>query len=198
MAPNPALLELVLASSSRYRRELLERLRLPFRMVAAGIDEAQKANESPRALAQRLAHGKASAAAVMEQNAWVIGSDQVAATADRILGKPQTREACIEQLSFASGRTVEFLTACCVLRHANREAFQHIDTTRVRFRALKADEIARYVDAEKPFDCAGGFKCEGLGIALFESIETRDPTALIGLPLIWLAATLRGCGFIVP
>lgn len=198
MAPSPTLLELVLASSSRYRRELLERLRLPFRMVAAGIDEAQRADESPRALAQRLAHAKASAAAAMAQNAWVIGSDQVAATADRTLGKPQTREACIEQLSFASGRTVEFLTACCVLRYANREAFQHIDTTRVRFRALKADEIARYVDVERPFDCAGGFKCEGLGIALFESIESRDPTALIGLPLIWLAATLRGCGFVVP
>jgi septum formation protein len=198
MAHSPAPLELVLASSSRYRRELLERLRLPFRMMAAGVDESQKAGETPRALAQRLAHAKATAAAAMAPDAWVIGSDQVAMCADRILGKPQTRDACLEQLSFASGRTVEFLTACCVLRQANREAFQHIDTTRVRFRALKADEIARYVDAEQPLDCAGGFKCEGLGIALFESIESRDPTALIGLPLIWLAATLRGCGFVVP
>jgi septum formation protein len=194
----PVLPELVLASSSRYRRELLERLRLPFRMMVAGIDESQRSGENPRALAQRLAHAKASAAASLAPNAWVIGSDQVATTADRILGKPQTREACVEQLSFASGRTVEFLTACCVLRQAHREAFQLIDTTRVRFRALKAEEIARYVDAEQPFDCAGGFKSEGLGIALFESIESRDPTALIGLPLIWLAATLRGCGYAVP
>jgi septum formation protein len=167
-------------------------------MMAAGVDESQKNAEQPRALAQRLAHAKALAAAALAPDAWVIGSDQIATTADRILGKPQTREACIEQLSFASGRTIEFLTACCVVRHASRDAFQHIDTTRVRFRALKADEIARYVDAEQPFDCAGGFKCEGLGIALFESIEARDPTALVGLPLIWLAGTLRGCGFVVP
>lgn len=190
--------ELVLASSSRYRRELLERLRLPFRIMSGPVDEAAKGDEGARPLAQRLALAKASAAGTLAPDAWVIGSDQVAATGDRLLGKPGSRDACIEQLAFASGRTVEFLTACCILRHATRETFQHIDTTRVRFRALKADEIARYVDAEHPLDCAGGFKCEGLGIALFESIEARDPTALIGLPLIWVAATLRGCGFAVP
>lgn len=190
--------ELALASSSRYRRELLERLRLPFRMIATGTKEIPKSGESARALAQRLALTKASSAAAMAPDAWVIGSDQVAAAADRILGKPGNREACIEQLMFASGRTVDFLTACCVTRSATRDSFQHIDTTRVRFRALKSEEIARYVDAEQPFDCAGGFKCEGLGISLFESIESRDPTALIGLPLIWLAATLRGCGYPVP
>jgi septum formation protein len=190
--------ELVLASSSRYRRELLQRLRLPFRIMSANVDEAAKGDEHVRALAQRLALAKASAAGTLAPDAWVIGSDQVAATADRLLGKPASREACIEQLAFASGRTVDFLTACCILRHSTRETFQHIDTTRARFRALKSDEIARYVDAEQPLDCAGGFKCEGLGIALFESIEARDPTALIGLPLIWVAATLRGCGFAVP
>lgn len=190
--------ELVLASSSRYRRELLERLRLPFRIMSGPVDEAAKSAEDARQLAQRLALAKASAAATLAPDAWVIGSDQVATTAGRLLGKPASREACIEQLAFASGRTVEFLTACCILRHSTRETFQHIDTTRVRFRALKADEIARYVDAEQPYDCAGGFKCEGLGIALFESIESRDPTALVGLPLIWVAATLRGCGFAIP
>jgi septum formation protein len=166
--------------------------------MSANVDEAARGDESARPLVQRLALAKASAAATLTPDAWVIGSDQVAATADRLLGKPANREACIEQLAFASGRTVEFLTACCILRHSTRETFQHIDTTRVRFRALKSDEIARYVDAEQPLDCAGGFKCEGLGIALFESIEARDPTALIGLPLIWVAATLRGCGFAVP
>ena len=190
--------ELVLASTSRYRRELLDRLRVPFRMMAAGVNEAPKAGESPRALAQRLALAKATAAAQLAPDAWVIGSDQVATAAERILGKPGTRDACIEQLGFVSGRTVEFLTACAVTRQATRESFQHIDTTRVRFRALKGVEISRYVDAEQPFDCAGGFKCEGLGICLFESIETRDPTALIGLPLIWLAGTLRGCGVAMP
>ncbi len=190
--------ELVLASSSRYRRELLERLRLPFRMIATGADETPRSGEAARALAKRLALAKASSAAALAPDAWVIGSDQVAAAGDRILGKPGTRDACIEQLAFASGRTVEFLTACCVTRGATRDSFQHIDTTRVRFRALKPDEISRYVDGEQPFDCAGGFKCEGLGVSLFESIDSRDPTALIGLPLIWLAGTLRGCGFLVP
>jgi septum formation protein len=198
MPATPAAAELVLASSSRYRRELLQRLRLPFRIMSAGVHEAAKADESARHLAQRLARANASAAGTLAPDAWIIGSDQVAATTERKLGKPANREACIEQLSFASGRTVEFLTACCVLRQSTRESFQHIDTTRVRFRALKAEEIARYVDAEQPLDCAGGFKCEGLGIALFESIESRDPTALVGLPLIWLSATLRGCGFAVP
>ena len=166
--------------------------------MSGSVEEGTKGDESARHLAQRLALAKASAVGTLAPDAWVIGSDQVAATAGRLLGKPGSREACIEQLGFASGRTVEFLTACCVLRHSTREMFQHIDTTRVRFRALKPDEIARYIDAEQPLDCAGSFKCEGLGIALFESIEARDPTALIGLPLIWVAATLRGCGYVVP
>lgn len=198
MPSKTATAELVLASTSRYRRELLERLRLPFRVMASQADETPKADEPPRTLAQRLAHAKASAAGTLSPDAWIIGSDQVAAAGNRTLGKPGTREACIEQLAFVSGRTVEFATACCVLRSSTRETFQHVDGTRVRFRALKAEEIARYVDAEQPLDCAGGFKCEALGISLFESIESRDPTALIGLPLIWLAGTLRGCGFTVP
>jgi len=190
--------ELVLASGSRYRRELLERLRLPFRMISPAVDESARPGEGPRSLAQRLAAEKAASAAAHAADAWVIGSDQLAASAERVLGKPGGREACIEQLRFASGRTIEFMTACCVTRQSTRETFQHIDTTRVRFRALKAEEIERYVDAEQPYDCAGGFKCEGLGIALFESIESRDPTALIGLPLIWLAGALRGRGFHIP
>jgi septum formation protein len=190
--------ELVLASGSRYRRELLERLRLPFRIMTTAVDEAARPAEAPRTLVQRLASAKAAAAATLAPDAWVIGSDQLATSGERILGKPGGRDACIEQLGYASGRTVDFLTACCITRLSTRESFQHIDTTRVRFRALKGDEVARYVDAEHPFDCAGGFRCEGLGIALFESIESRDPTALIGLPLIWVAATLRGCGLTVP
>jgi septum formation protein len=190
--------ELVLASGSRYRRELLDRLRIPFRVMTAPVDEAARPDEAARALVQRLASSKAAAAAVLAPDAWVIGCDQLATSGERVLGKPGARDACIEQLTHASGRTIDFLTACCVTRLATRESFQHIDTTRVRFRAMKADEITRYVDAERPYDCAGGFKCEGLGIALFESIDSRDPTALIGLPLIWVAATLRGCGFCVP
>ena len=124
MSPCLTTAELVLASGSRYRRELLDRLRLPFRMMAAGVDESVKTGEGPRALVQRLASAKASAVALLSPDSWVIGSDQLAASADRILGKPGGREACIGQLGFVIGRTVEFLTACCVTRQATGESFQ--------------------------------------------------------------------------
>lgn len=188
---------LILASTSVYRRELLERLRLPFDTARPEVDESALPGEVPRALARRLAAAKAAAVAARHLGAWVIGSDQVAELDGIALGKPGGREAAIAQLHTVSGRTVQFRTAVCILRDG--DAGQVIDdTTTVRFRVLATDEIERYVDAEQPFDCAGSFKSEGLGIALFEGIETIDPTALVGLPLIATARLLRNAGFTLP
>lgn len=195
--------DLILASTSTYRRQLLERLQVPFTTGNPGVDESRGAGEAPRSLAARLALAKATALAVRHPQAWVIGSDQVAHHSDpegalAILGKPGTRERCIEQLMASSGRTVEFLTAVAVMRQRDGALHQFIDETRVRFRLLDRATIERYVDAESPLDCAGGFRSEGLGIALFEAIESTDPSALVGLPLIRLAAVLRTAGFSVP
>lgn len=187
---------LILASTSPYRRELLQRLRLPFETARPEIDETPLRGESPGQLVRRLARAKADAVAARHPGAWVIGSDQAADLDSRILGKPGGREAALAQLAAMGGRSVQFHTAVC-LRRGDHE-LSAVDTTRVRFRALAAAEIERYVDAEQPFDCAGSFKCEGLGIALFEAIETHDPTALVGLPLIALAGLLRQAGYAVP
>lgn len=187
---------LVLASTSRYRRELLERLRLDFDVARPEVDEAPRSGELPSPLAARLAAAKAGAIAAVRPEAWVIGSDQVADLDGVPLGKSGGRQAAIDQLRAMSGRTVVFRTGVCVMRGA--QTFADLDATTVRFRALSDLEIARYVDAEQPFDCAGSFKSEGLGIALFDAIETRDPTALVGLPLIATARLLRQAGFQVP
>lgn len=187
---------LVLASTSRYRRELLERLRLPFDVARPEVDETPRTDEHPAALARRLAAAKAAAIAG-GTDAWVIGSDQVACLDDAPLGKPGSVEGAIDQLRSMSGRPVDFLTAVCVA-HRSGHAYQALDTTTVRFRTLDDDAIARYVDAERPLDCAGSFKSEGLGITLFEAIETVDPTALVGLPLIATARLLRQAGFVLP
>ena len=187
---------LVLASTSPHRRLLLERLRLPFQSLAPGVDEAELAGEAPADRAARLALAKAQAVAAVRPDAIVIGSDQVASleTGGRIevLHKPGTRENCRRQLAALSGHTARFDTALAVA-HAGR-VIAHGDLTRVRFRALDAASIESYLDLEPSFDCAGGFKCEGLGVTLFEWIENRDPTALIGLPLIALCAALRQLG----
>ena len=187
---------LILASTSRYRRELLERLRLPFDVARPEVDETPLPDETPAALARRLAAAKAAAVAGAT-DAWVIGSDQVACLDGAPLGKPGSMEGAVEQLRRMSGRPVEFLTAVCVA-HCSGRAYQALDTTTVRFRTLDDDAIARYVEAERPLDCAGSFKSEGLGIALFDAIETVDPTALIGLPLIATARLLRQAGFVLP
>ncbi len=197
--------KLILASTSPYRRLLLERLGLAFDCAAPGIDETPLAQEPPLRLARRLAQAKAAAVAAGRPDAWVIGSDQVALlrTVDggtQVHGKPHTAERCAAQLRASSGRTVEFVTAVAVLRAgaAAAQAHEFMDTTRVKFRDLDDATIARYVERESPLDCAGGFKSEGLGIALCDSIDSADPTALIGLPLIRLAAALRRCGFQIP
>lgn len=189
---------LVLASTSRYRRELLERLRLSFDVARPDVDETASPGESPRDLAIRLAQAKACAVATqLADDAWALGSDQVAEVEGRALGKPGGRAAAIAQLDSMSGRIVRFHTALC-LAHADGRTFADIDLTEVHFRALTDTEIERYVDAEQPFDCAGSFKSEGLGIALFERIDNRDPSALVGLPLIATCMLLRKAGFALP
>ncbi|HTG77658.1 MAG TPA: nucleoside triphosphate pyrophosphatase [Steroidobacteraceae bacterium] len=189
---------LVLASSSVHRRQLLERLGLPFECAPPGVDEAPLAGESPAALATRLARAKALAVARERNDAIVIGSDQVALRGEQVLGKPGDAERCRAQLAASSGCELTFLTAVCVVAAGGAQTFEHIDRTIVQMRVLDHAEIARYVAQDRPWDCAGGFKAESLGVALVSRIETVDPTALTGLPLIWLAGVLRDCGLSVP
>lgn len=189
-------MSLVLASTSRYRRELLQRLGLPFDCVRPQVDETPTDGEAPLALATRLAAAKAAEVAARHPGAWVIGSDQVADLNGQPLGKPGTVEVACAQLAAMSGQTVRFHTAVCL--SGAGESLTAVDLTEVRFRALEQDEIARYVATELPLDCAGSFKCEGLGISLFEAIDNRDPTALVGLPLIAVCGLLRRAGFAVP
>lgn len=189
-------MRLVLASTSRYRRELLDRFGLAFEAIAPGVDELRVEGEPPRSLAQRLAREKARAAAARYPDAVVIGSDQVAALGDSVLGKPGDAARAVAQLRACRGREVLFHTAVCVCGPGREIEF--VDRTEVRFRALGDDEIARYVAREQPFDCAGSFKSEGLGASLFEHVRNDDPTALIGLPMVALARALREFGFEVP
>ncbi|WP_313348580.1 Maf family nucleotide pyrophosphatase [Stenotrophomonas sp.] len=187
---------LLLASTSRYRRELLERLGLPLETARPEVDETPAPGEAPRALAVRLAAAKAAEVAARHPGRWVIGSDQVADLNGAPLGKPGDVAGAHAQLAAMSGQTVAFHTAVCLRR--DDEILDACDLTQVRFRRLEAEEIARYVATEQPLDCAGSFKCEGLGITLFEAIDNRDPTALIGLPLIALSALLRQAGYRLP
>lgn len=200
MSPSPAqsALPLVLASTSRYRRLLLERLGLPFVTCGSAVDEQRGADEDSITLAQRLSREKAAAVAARYPNSLIVGSDQVAVRGRVLLGKPGTRERCIEQLRDASGQRVIFHTGVEVLDTRSGRRESHVDTTTVTFRTLTDAEIRRYVDADQPLDCAGGFKCEALGISLFDRIDSHDPTALMGLPLIWLCGALRRSGIEIP
>lgn len=185
---------LLLASTSRYRALLLERLGLPFGVQAPEVDESSLPREKPAARALRLALAKAQAVGARHPEACIIGSDQVAVLGRRILDKPGDAARNREQLQASSGKRVAFHTAVAVVGPGAAAAQSHVDLTKVNFRTLTEREISRYVEIERPFDCAGGFRSEGLGVALFESIETRDPTALVGLPLVWLAGALRAAG----
>lgn len=189
---------LVLGSTSRYRAELLHRLGLSFELRSPGTAETERAGEAPAMRAMRLATAKATDAGVDLPDALVIGSDQVAELDGVLLEKPGSIERAHEQLSACSGRSVYFHTALCLLDTGNGQLRTHLDLTRVHFRRLDTAEITRYIEREQPLDCAGSFKCEGLGISLFERIENSDPTALIGLPLIALAQLLRDAGVSVP
>jgi septum formation protein len=191
MTPRPPL---ILGSTSRYRRELLERLRLPFEVRSPEVDETPLAGETPAALALRLALAKARAVAAHAPDAVVIGSDQVADLEGTPVGKPGDHARAVAQLRSMRGKAVVFQTAVAVVhRQAGFEASVLVPV-RVRFRDLSDNEIERYLRAEQPYDCAGSAKSEGLGIALLTAIESDDPTALIGLPLIRTAELLRQAG----
>lgn len=189
---------LVLGSTSRYRRELLARLGLPFDVAAPAVNETPLAGEAPRALALRLALAKARAVAAAHPQAVVIGSDQVADLDGEPLGKPGNHERATAQLRRMRGQTVVFHTALAVVCQAT--SFEQVDLApaRVRFRDLSDAEIERYLHAEQPYDCAGSAKSEGLGIALLDAIDSDDPTALIGLPLIRTCRMLRAAGLALP
>ncbi|OWQ87656.1 septum formation inhibitor Maf [Roseateles aquatilis] len=185
---------LILGSTSRYRRELLERLRLPFETAAPDVDETPRPGETPETLASRLALAKARAVAARFPRALVIGSDQVADLDGQPLGKPGTHDRAVEQLRAMRGRTVVFHTALAVVCAETGFEAEDLAPVRVRFRDLDDADIERYLRAEQPYDCAGSAKAEGLGIALLDAIESDDPTALIGLPLIRTVALLRRGG----
>ena len=185
---------LILASTSRYRRELLERLRLPFEVHAPDVDETPQPDERPAALARRLALAKAQAVSVRFPDAVVIGSDQVADLDGEPIGKPGTHERAVAQLRAMRGRSVVFQTAVAVVRSSTSYVGAALAPVTVRFRALGDAEIEHYLRTEQPYDCAGSAKAEALGIALLEAIDSDDPTALIGLPLIRTCALLRAAG----
>ncbi|TWI62494.1 septum formation protein [Pseudoduganella lurida] len=185
---------LVLASSSAYRRELLERLRLPFSVDVPDIDETPLAGETPSATALRLARGKAAAVAARHPGSLVIGSDQVATLDDEQIGKPGTHAAALAQLQKMRGREVIFHTALCLWDSRDGSSQLEDIATRVTFRDLPDAELDAYLRIEQPYDCAGSAKNEGLGIAILERIEAADPTALTGLPLIALTGMLRAAG----
>ena len=189
---------IVLGSTSAYRRQLLERLGRKFVTASPDIDESPRLDESPENLVVRLAESKAKAVAGDFPESLVIGSDQVACIKDKILGKPGSRSAAITQLTAASGRKVTFLTGLCLLNTSTGRAQTLCEPFHVHFRSLDSRQIERYLDYEKPFDCAGSFKSEGLGIALFERLEGNDPNALVGLPLIRLIALLANEGVDIP
>ena len=185
---------LILGSTSRYRRELLERLRLPFEVLAPDVDETPLAGEAPAALAQRLALAKAQAVSAKHPDAVVIGSDQVADLDGQPIGKPGTHERAVEQLRAMRGRSIVFQTAVAVVRASTGYVGTALAPVTVRFRDLSDAEIEHYLRTEQPYDCAGSAKCETLGIALLDAIESDDPTALVGLPLIRTSALLRAAG----
>lgn len=186
-------MKLLLASSSRYRRQLLEQLRIPFEHASPDIDETPLPDETPSAYVERLAIEKARALSSDYPQYWIIGSDQTCVINGNIVGKSGNRENAIEQLQACAGKAVTFYTGLAVV-NPDGDVFSLVEPFTVRFRALTTEEIERYVDLEQPFDCAGSFKVEGLGIQLFEALEGRDYNSLIGLPLIGLMDLFRSAG----
>ena len=194
---NPSAPPVILASSSRYRRGLLERVLDDFEAVSPQVDETAAPGETPLALAGRLAREKAEAVSSRHRRALVIGSDQVAVLEDRVIGKPGDHSGAVDQLLAVSGKSLRFLTAVCVLEPLSRRRFEHVDTTDVRFRRFDRRLVETYLRHDQPYDCAGSFRIEGAGFVLLESVRTDDPTALIGLPMIWLAGCLLDAGYLV-
>jgi septum formation protein len=195
---NPSSPPIILASSSRYRRGLLDRFLTEYQTVSPGVDESAEQFDTPEEVASQLARKKAEKAASSYRDAVIIGADQVAVMDGVVLGKPGDHQRAIEQLLGASGKTMTFLTAVCVLDPIGRRRYEHIDRTEVHFRSFDRRLAETYLWHDEPYDCAGSFKIEGAGFVLFDSVKTEDPTALIGLPMIWLAATLRELGCLLP
>jgi septum formation protein len=195
---NPSAPPIVLASSSRYRRGLLRRFLDDFQSVSPAEDETARGDEAPRDLVRRLARQKAEAVSVKHRDALIIGADQVAVLDSRVVGKPGNHRNAVEQLLESSGQTLSFLTAVCVLDPVARHRHEHTDVTKVRFRRFDRRLAENYLRHDQPYDCAGSFRIEGAGFVLFESVTTSDPTALIGLPMIWLAGVLSDLGYLQP
>jgi septum formation protein len=190
--------QIVLASASRYRQGLLDRFLNDYETVTPDVDESAQPGEDPEILAARLARKKAETVSSTCRNALIIGADQLAVLDDKVLGKPGDHQKAVEQLLAASGKAVSFLTAVCVLDPVSHRRYEHMDRTVVRFRQFDRRLADAYLHHDKPYDCAGSFKIEGAGFVLFESVRTDDPTALIGLPMIWLAGTLKELGYLLP
>jgi len=190
--------QLVLGSTSPFRKALLEKLGIPFCTDIPNINEARQPGESPTDLVLRLAEAKAREVANRHPAAMIIGSDQVACVDGEILGKPGNRENAIAQLTAAAGKTVTFYTGLCLYNSANEQTQTGVEPFTVHFRNLTPGQIERYVDLEQPFNCAGSFKSEGFGITLFSALEGRDPNSLIGLPLILLVEMLAHQGITLP
>jgi septum formation protein len=188
----------VLASTSPYRRSLLERLRIPFETASPQVAEDRLPGETPQALAKRLAQAKAADVAARFTDALVIGSDQTAGVGERILGKPGHHERAAEQLAALSGKSIVFHTGVCLIDCASGREWLEVVPYTVHMRELDAAEIERYLRLDRPYDCSGSFKSEGLGVCLFRRMEGDDPTALVGLPLIRLCAWLREAGMLLP
>jgi septum formation protein len=194
---NPSSPRILLASASRYRQGLLDRFLDDYETVTPGIDESRHEGEAPADLAKRLARQKAEAVSSQNRDALIIGADQLAVLDDTVLGKPGDHQRAVEQLLAASGKQVIFLTAVCVLDPVTRTRLEHTDRTTVRFRRFDRRLADSYLRHDEPYDCAGSFRIEGAGFVLFESVTTDDPTALIGLPMIWLAGTLKDLGYLL-
>lgn len=195
---NPSAPTIVLASSSPYRRGLLERFLKQFETVSPDVDERNELGLAPTELARHLARKKAEAVAINARDALVIGADQLAVLGDSVLGKPGDHQKAVEQLLAASGHVVTFLTAVCILDPIGRTRHEHTDKTTVRFREFDRRLAEAYLRHDEPYDCAGSFRIEGAGFVLFESVKTDDPTALIGLPMIWVADRLLQLGYLSP
>ena len=195
---NPSAPTIFLASSSPYRRGLLDRFLNSYETVTPGVDESNAAGLPAAELATHLARKKAEAIAINARQALIIGADQLAVLDDRVLGKPGNHQKAVEQLLAASGKAVTFYTAVCILDPIGRARYEHTDITTVRFRQFDRRLADAYLHHDKPYDCAGSFKLEGAGFVLFESVKTDDPTALIGLPMIWVSDVLLELGYLLP
>ena len=195
---NPSAPDIVLASSSPYRRGLLDRFLAEFEAVSPEVDESNNEGLEPTELARHLARAKAEAVSASARNALIIGADQLAVLDGQVLGKPGSHQKAVEQLLAASGKSVKFLTAVCMLDPVTRKRYEHTDETIVHFREFDRRLAEAYLRLDEPYDCAGSFKLEGAGFLLFESVKTDDPTALVGLPMIWISDRLLELGYLLP